>query len=250
MPTRDDAPIGAPCWIDLGTTDPERSRAFYSDLFGWTVVDPGPDYGGYANFAKDGVQVAGSMQTETNGWSVYLAVADAAATCDAAAAHGGAVVMPAMEVQRLGSMAMVADPGGSVVGLWQPGEHRGFGVYDEPNTPGWFELHTTNHAAVVDFYTKVFGWPAFAVSDTDDFRYTTYGEGEAQLAGIMDGTAFGGGAPAGWSVYFRVEQTDKVVARAEELGASSVHPPEDTPYGRLAHLHDPLGASFKLVGTS
>ena len=50
MPKRDDAPIGAPCWVDLLTTDPDRSRQFYGALFGWTVEDPGEDYGGYVNF--------------------------------------------------------------------------------------------------------------------------------------------------------------------------------------------------------
>ena len=36
MPLRDDAPIGAPCWVDLFTSDPERTQAFYNELFGWT----------------------------------------------------------------------------------------------------------------------------------------------------------------------------------------------------------------------
>ena len=34
MPLRDTAPLGAPCWIDLFTSDPDTSRAFYRDLFG------------------------------------------------------------------------------------------------------------------------------------------------------------------------------------------------------------------------
>ena len=46
--------IGAPCWVDLLTSDPERSQAFYGRLFGWTVEDPGADYGGYMNFLPDG----------------------------------------------------------------------------------------------------------------------------------------------------------------------------------------------------
>ena len=58
MPRRDDAPIGAPCWVDLYTSDPERTQAFYNELFGWTCETAGPEYGGYFNFSKDGVQVA------------------------------------------------------------------------------------------------------------------------------------------------------------------------------------------------
>ncbi|MGH3888170.1 MAG: hypothetical protein ACRDSZ_16670 [Pseudonocardiaceae bacterium] len=40
MPTRDTAPIGAPCWVDLLTSDTGRSRAFYCQLFGWTAQEP------------------------------------------------------------------------------------------------------------------------------------------------------------------------------------------------------------------
>ena len=103
MPKRDAAPIGAPCWIDLFTSDPDRSRAFYGELFGWTSEDAGPEYGGYINFSKDGVLVAGCMRNDGSAgtpdvWSVYLAIDDAEATVDAATAHGGQVIVPAMDV--------------------------------------------------------------------------------------------------------------------------------------------------------
>ena len=56
MPARDNAPAGAPCWVNLMTSDPARSREFYTGLFGWTAEPPNPDFGGYFNFAKDGVR--------------------------------------------------------------------------------------------------------------------------------------------------------------------------------------------------
>jgi len=45
MPTRETAPIGAPCWVDLMTSDIERSLAFYCQLFGWTAGEPAEDTG-------------------------------------------------------------------------------------------------------------------------------------------------------------------------------------------------------------
>ena len=36
MPVRNSAPVGAPIWIDLASSDVERSQAFYSAVFGWT----------------------------------------------------------------------------------------------------------------------------------------------------------------------------------------------------------------------
>jgi predicted enzyme related to lactoylglutathione lyase len=254
MPKRDDAPTGAPCWVDLMTSQPDASRRFYCDLFGWTIEDPGPDYGGYVNFSADGVLVAGSMRNEPemqtpDVWSVYLATGDAAATTEAAAANGGNVIVPAMDVMALGRMAVVSDAGDAAIGIWQPGEHRGFGVWDEPNTPGWFELHTRSYDASVDFYRKVFGWETRTEGDEPGFRYTTQVVDGEQLAGIMDASDFlPEGVPAHWSVYFRVADADATLARIVELGGSVVMPAEDTPYGRLATASDVTGAVFKLRG--
>jgi predicted enzyme related to lactoylglutathione lyase len=252
MPLRDDAPIGAPCWVELFTSDPDRTQAFYNELFGWTCETAGPEYGNYFIFSKDGVQVAGGMRNDGESgvpdhWTVYLASSNAAATADAAAAQGGAVILPAMPVGELGSMAVVADPGGDAIGIWQPGLHKGFGVFGEPGTPSWFELHTRKYDASVQFYRDVCKWDARPMSDAPEFRYTTLNDGELQLAGVMDASVFPDGAPTGWSIYFGTEDTDKSLARIVDLGGKIVLPAEDTPYGRLAQASDPTGSLFKLV---
>jgi uncharacterized protein len=124
----------------------------------------------------------------------------------------------------------------------------GFGVAREAGAAAWFELHTRAYDDSVAFYRDVFGWDAHTASDQPDFRYTTLGEGENGLAGIMDASAFHPeGAPAEWSIYFEVEDADATVALAQELGATLAHGPEDTPYGRLATLLDPTGTRFKLI---
>ena len=253
MTKRDLAPIGAPCWVDLFTADPDRSRAFYGELFGWTSEEAGPDYGGYINFSKDGIQVAGCMRNDgSNGtpdaWSVYLATDNMEATVKEAEANGAQVFVPAMAVGELGVMAVMADAGGAAIGAWQPGLHKGFGVFDEPGTPGWFELHTRDYEASVNFYRDVFKWNTSTVSDTPEFRYTTLDDGDTQLAGIMDAAAFlPAGVPACWTIYFKVENTDAALAKIAELGGALVQPAEDTPYGRLATATDPTGALFKLL---
>ena len=111
-----------------------------------------------------------------------------------------------------------------------------------------FELPADEPDRAAAFYRDVFGWDVHVAADEPDFRYSTLGEGEGQLAGIMDAGAFlPEGVPAHWSIYFRVEDADATVATAEGIGGSVIQPPEDTPYGRLATLTDPTGAVFKLI---
>jgi uncharacterized protein len=165
-----------------------------------------------------------------------------------ATAHGGGVIVPAMALADLGTMAVITDAGGAAIGMWQPGTHRGIGVLGEPGAPAWFELHTRSYAASVQFYKDVFGWDAHTMSDTDEFRYTTLGEGDAAAAGIMDSSGFlSEGVPSHWAVYLRAADTDAAVKTTVELGGALVMPAEDTPYGRIAMVSDPTGAHFRLV---
>ncbi len=253
MPKRDAASIGAPCWVELFTSDVLGSRAFYGELFGWTSEEPNDELGGYFNFSKDGERIAGGMGNDPSSgapdmWTVYLASDDAKATVDAAAARGGGIEVPAMDVMDLGTMAVVTDSGGARIGVWKPGTHKGFGIIAEPGAPAWFELHTRDYDASVAFYRDVFGWKTETMSDTLEFRYTTLGSGDDALAGIMDASAsLPAGEPASWSIYFAVENADVSLAQIEQLGGSIVVPAEDTPYGRLAEAADPTGTLFKIV---
>jgi uncharacterized protein len=255
MPTRDTAPVGAPCWIDLMTSNTERSQAFYCELFDWVAGEPNPEFGGYFNFTRGGVPVAGCIAkgpgtAAPDSWSVYLASDNADMTVSAVAVYGGHPLLPATEIGQLGSMAYVTDPGGAGIGIWEPGIHKGFGVLAEPGAPTWFELHTRGYDEVVDFYENAFGWETHVVSDTDGFRYSTLGEAEGALAGIMDASAdLPEGARGQWSIYFGTADTDAALAKVEALGGTILTSAVDTPYGRLATAADPTGAMFKLITT-
>jgi hypothetical protein len=247
---------GAPCWIDLYSSDTEKAAAFYGGLLGWTASPPDESLGGYFVFLKDGKAVAGCMTNDgeqgyPDAWGVHLLTDDAQRTAEAATANGGKVHFGPLAVAENGVTAMIADPGGANIGAWQPGTQRGFELRNEVGAAAWFELHTREYEKSVDFYREVFGWDAHAMSDTEEFRYTTLGEGEGALAGIMDASAFlPDGAPATWSVYFEVEDADAALARAEELGGSVVRDAEDTPYGRLGEVADPTGTHFRVLARS
>lgn len=259
MPTRTSAPAGAPSWIDLSTSDQAASRTFYDALFGWESEEPDPELGGYLNFTHHGERVAGCVpampDSPTDVWTVYLASEDAEATCRAVVEAGGTVHAPAMEVRDLGTMAVVADPSGAPVGVWQAGTHPGLLTTAEPGHAAWFELLTRDHDATLAFCGEVFGWVPEPVADEPGFRYTTGRIDGQDIVGVMSAgdhrpegsTGVDADAPAQWSVYIAVEDVDATLAKAAELGGSIVHPPDDSPYGRLAALADPTGALVKII---
>ncbi len=252
MPTRNDAPLGAPCWIDLASSNVDRAQDFYGTVFGWTFESAGPDYGGYINAASDGHPVAGMMANNPefqapDGWSTYFHTADINAITSAVPSAGGTTCMGVMEVPAKGFMAMATDPSGAMFGLWQPLEHRGFEVIGEAGAPVWHQLNTRDFRAALDFYRAVFGWRTEVVSDTDEFRYTTAWFGDQQLLGVMDGASFlPEGVPSHWTIYFGAEDVDKTLQVITDNGGAVLRPAEDTPYGRLASAADPTGAVFNL----
>jgi len=254
MTIRERAPIGSPCWTDLWTSDVEGSRTFYSELFGWEAQEPSAEFGGYFMFTRDGVPIAGGMgdmgdMTANNSWSIYLSTDDITKTIEAAEAAGAQILSPAMPVADLGIQAVFTDPTGAHLGAWQPGTFPGFTVLDEPGAPSWFELFTRDHAGAVAFYGSVFHWDVNTVGDSDEFRYSTMRDpgSDAELAGVMDATAFlPDGAAAHWSIYWEVEDVDATIAKVTALGGSVVADATDTPYGRIATVTDPAGAQFKL----
>jgi predicted enzyme related to lactoylglutathione lyase len=240
--------IGAPCWIDLYSSDTDKATEFYGRLLGWKAESADERFGGYFTFTKDGKHVAGCMKNDgstghSDAWGVHLMTDDIEGLAEVAAERGGTVETAPMEVAENGSFAMIKDPGGSMIGAWQPKEVKGFEVTREQGTPAWFELHTRRYDDAVSFYRVVFGWDTHVMSETDEFRYTTLGEGEDALAGIMDDP----GEPSGWNVYFEVADVDAALAQVTDLGGSIVEPAQDTPYGRIARVEDPTGTAFRLV---
>ncbi|WP_193926259.1 VOC family protein [Arthrobacter dokdonensis] len=248
-------PAGAPCWIDLMTSDPAKAKEFYTALFGWTYeVGDEEKYGGYTTAFKDGKSVAGLMQSDQDDagypdmWSTYLRVGDIDATVAAATAAGGVTYMAPMDVPEQGKMAMLGDPGGASVGVWEFGGHTGFQAHAVDGAASWHELWTKDYPGALKFYQDVFGWKTAVMSDTAEFKYSTVGEGQDAVAGVLDATNdLPGHLPSTWQVYFQVADADASVATALSLGATVIQAAEDTPFGRLAGLTDPTGAMFKII---
>jgi predicted enzyme related to lactoylglutathione lyase len=256
MARPDDAPAqGVPCWLDLASPDVERAAAFYAALFGWSYDVSGPEYGHYHMALKDGRAVAGLGQmpegTDTPSmWAVYVRADDTAAMSEHAVRLGGTIVEGPMEVPGQGLLAVVQDPAGAILGLWQPLGHRGFGVTHEHGAYGWCEVNVPDADVARAFYTELLGAQARPLaSDAIPTRYEVLSKGNDEIAGILQMTAEWEGVPPHWMPYFEVDDCDATVAAAQEAGGTVSVPPFDLPYGRIAVITDPFGAVFSVNQT-
>lgn len=249
---------GVPGWVDLATPDPAAAKAFYAELFGWDYTDEPTDQPGvdYTMARRDGRSAAGMMQLSPEMaaagmppvWTTYVNVDDLDATVEKVEGAGGTVMQPPMDVMDSGRMAIVADPAGAVVGMWQAQAHIGAEVVNEHGALTWNELMTPDPSVVAPFYGAVFGWTAQTMP-MEGSEYTVFsvdGGDENGIAGAMAPPM--PEIPTYWGVYFHVDDIDAAVARATQLGASVMLEP--TPFegvGTLAALADPQGAAFSLM---
>lgn len=234
---------GTPSWVDLGSPDTADAARFYGELFGWKAdMVPDPEAGGYGMFTIGGKQVAGlgpQMNPGPPYWAVYVSVADADATAAAIKAAGGTLVMEPMDVMGAGRMAVAQDTNGTFFSIWQPMEHIGAQLVNEPGTFTWNELSAADITKAREFYTSVFGWGI----DGDP------GNDQAAIFSV-DGTMVCGAHAAGegefpaWSVWFAVEDCDASAEMVTKLGGSVMVPPNDMDFGRGAVVADPQGAVF------
>ena len=252
MPDRDSYSPGTPCWVELGTSDPDGAVAFYEGLFGWSVAESQPDTGGYRLALLRDRPVAGLSPLMAEGqpvaWSTYVAADDADGVAERVKANGGQVVAGPMDVMELGRMAFFIDPQGAGIGAWQPKQFHGAAVINEAGAFSWNELLTRDIDGAHAFYPAAFGW-AVEEQDFAGMKYTLWKVGDQMVAGGMPmGDQFPPDVPSSWSVYFSVDDADATAAKTEELGGGIMRPPDDIPdVGRFAVLTDPQGAVFAVI---
>jgi predicted enzyme related to lactoylglutathione lyase len=155
--------------------------------------------------------------------------------------------MDAMDVLDAGRMAILRDPGGALVSVWQPGEHRGYEVHGEPGAPIWSELLTRDLEAARGFYREVFGWTA-EEQEFDGVPYTIWKRRDRLVGGALEmDESWPEDAPSTWMVSIATADCDATARRCRELGGTVWHAPDDIGPGRCALLEDPAGAAFSVI---
>ncbi|MFL6247013.1 MAG: VOC family protein [Thermoanaerobaculia bacterium] len=238
---------GSFCWVELSTNDGAAARAFYSQLFGWTMRDvpisDGEVYTIFQNRGRDAAAMyAGSNTGAPPNWMSYIAVDNVDEAVIRAKELGGNVLAEPMDVFDSGRMAVLADNQGAVFSVWKANQHIGVGVRDEANALCWNELQARDIDAAKRFYPPLFGW---RMKESDE--YTEWHLGENAVGGAMTSNA-PPEVPSFWIPYFAVDDCDATVQKAQSLGGSVHVPCMDIEHvGRFAVLVDPTGAAFSVI---
>ena len=269
MSERDGYIPGVPCWVDSSHPDPGSVLDFYGGLFGWEFEDVMPDGGGYFIGRISGRDV-GAIGSIPEGaptgavWNTYVWVDDADVAAERANDAGGSAT-DVMEVGDSGRMAVVTDPEGASVSLWQGKEHRGSAVVNEHGSVIFNGLATRDRSAAEAFYGALFGWRLLTLPSGPMWGLPGYGdhleegspglreqmaqmqapEGFIDVVGAVTPIAADDTTTAAhWSVTFAVDDVAKAVATVIDLGGDVVSGPVDVPWSRSAVVADPQGATF------
>jgi uncharacterized protein len=237
--------------VDLATSDADAAKSFYAELFEWQSEDMAGVGGTYTTVRLDGKHVAGCFEGADGDagtlpqWNSYVTVQDVDASVVKATELGGSVLMEAQDVEEIGRMAVIADPTGAAVALWEPRGMIGAELVNVPGAPCWNDLGTTDVNAAMAFYGGLFGWTFEEVSGAESRHRIRNGEsenGSLYLQGAEER-----GVPSNWLVYFATADLEGSDARVTKLGGEViVDPLEVAAGGRVSVVTDPQGAAFGL----
>jgi predicted enzyme related to lactoylglutathione lyase len=237
-------------WTDLATTDTEGAKRFYTGLFGWDIDDrPIPGDGVYTMLLRDDKEVAALFEGQEGmptAWSSYVTVESADAAAAKAMDLGGTLMAESFDVMEAGRMAVIQDPTGAVVSVWEPHGSIGAQLVNVPGAITLNQLNTSDPESAQRFYDGLFGWRTEEMPGGDQPYWGIY-NGDRVNGGMMQLPA-DAPAPPHWLVYFGSADVDADAARIGDAGGQVMVPPLDVPGGRILVAQDPQGAVFGLLG--
>jgi predicted enzyme related to lactoylglutathione lyase len=111
--------------VELATTDIDKAKSFYRSLFDWQLNDMDMGGGTIYTMINVGEGTGGGIMKQMipnapSAWLAYVQVDDIRAATDKAKSLGATIMRDVMEVMDAGSLSILRDPTGAMLGLWQP----------------------------------------------------------------------------------------------------------------------------------
>jgi len=238
--------FGSFCTSVLRTADPQRAAAFYAPLIGWTAQAAGA---GHTFLQYDGKTVASIHRIE-NGkdeWVPHVLV-ERIETAVADATQLGATFVDQHDIDGVAGIATMRDVEGAAFGLWQASPHAGAETTDGLGSIWWIEVLARDATVARDFYTRLFGWSVRETSFEPVGLYRVFERPGNQEGGLLQILPEWGEVPPGWNTIISVEDADRTMTRACDLGGEGGFVHTVPKHGRIGSIFDPGGAELILRG--
>ena len=241
-------------WVDLSATDQDAAKTFYTQLFGWQCNDnpigEGMIYSIMSVDGKDVAAISSQPQQQRDAgvpptWNSYISVRSADEVAERAAQLGAHVHAEPFDVLDVGRMAVVQDPQGAFVLLWEPRARIGADLVNVHGALVWNELASPDVEASSRFYSELFGWTIEPIPGSE-IPYLTIKTADGHSNGGMRAQMPDEPVPY-WLTYFGVGALGQTLAQLEQLGGRKLVGPQSIgEAGELAVVEDPQGAVFAL----
>lgn len=223
---------GTFCYCELSTVEYENSKEFYKNIFDWEVKENN-EFLKYTVFCKNenillGMYDSDDEQLEidfSGTWTPFISVVDIEKTIEKAVKNGGECLQESFEADNYGKAAIIKDPTGALISLWQANEYIGSKLQREENTMSWCELHTTDIKTASEFYKKVFLWKA-EPHKIENELYINFKKGSNYIAGMKEIEKETGIKNPIWLMYIEVGNCQKIYKKALKLGAKGIQAPK------------------------
>ena len=247
------------CWYDLITTDPAAAKRYYPKLFNWKVepfpfasADQPYDMWSVGGSTLGGVGKLSELQRSRGippNWVPSVHVNNLDETASKATSLGGRVVMAPMDIPETGRYAVITDPQGATIALFQAnGPFAGFDGTPTLGRPSWHELMTTDYRRAFEFYSALFGWEKIDEVDMGPLgMYFEYGMKGKMFGGMYNRPPEMGAIHPFWLPYFHVKDVEASTAAAKKAGGTVQNGPMQVPGGDwIVVMGDPQGAAFAM----
>jgi predicted enzyme related to lactoylglutathione lyase len=119
--------VGDICWTELATHDIQAAKEFYGTVFGWEFIDHNFGEMTYTMIKNNNQEFGGmwaipkEMQKECPPhWMSYILVESLDQAVEKACSHKAQIKKPATQVGDMGRFAIIIDPTGAHIALWEP----------------------------------------------------------------------------------------------------------------------------------
>ena len=188
-----------------------------------------------ANGPVGGARVVGKDPLATTAgpnWLSYVGVPDLAIALATAQGNGGRMLHPITSIPDGGRYAVIADPQGGVIGLYEPaGDMGGSSGAAAAGPIAWHELTAEDPEAALEFYKTLFGWEIVSrmPMGPEVGTYYLFGHGTTQLGGAYTRPKHLPPTWPRWLVYLNVPSVTAAVAAIEAAGGQLLNGPQEVP---------------------